>query len=147
MTLGWGWVGTVQDFLSTPHDRWLEALTRHHTELMGFRPDGGQVRAWRDEYDVMGEVLHDVLLVERDAARWGVAFEYELPLEGGRRPDVVVLAGGTVLVLEFKASPDRSQHISIKWPRTPETSPTTTRRPTTVPCGRSWCFRLRPSTP
>lgn len=31
-----------------------------------------------------------------------MAFEYELPLEGGRRPDVVVLAGETVVVLEFK---------------------------------------------
>jgi hypothetical protein len=33
---------------------------------------------------------------------WSVIFEFELPLEGGRRPDVVVLAGGAVLVIEFK---------------------------------------------
>jgi DUF2075 family protein len=36
------------------------------------------------------------------AADWSVVFEYELPLEGGRRPDVVVLAGEAVLVIEFK---------------------------------------------
>jgi hypothetical protein len=33
---------------------------------------------------------------------WSVVFEFELPLEGGRRPDVVVLAGEAVLVIEFK---------------------------------------------
>jgi hypothetical protein len=32
-----------------------------------------------------------------------VVFEYELPLEGGRRPDVVVLTGGSLAVLEFKS--------------------------------------------
>jgi hypothetical protein len=32
------------------------------------------------------------------------ASEYELPLEGERRPDVVVLTGDVVCVLEFKSS-------------------------------------------
>lgn len=36
------------------------------------------------------------------ADAWSVAFEFELPLESGRRPDVVVLAGDAVLVIEFK---------------------------------------------
>ena len=35
----------------------------------------------------------------------GIVFEFELPFEGGRRPDVVVLAGRSILVLEFKSSP------------------------------------------
>jgi hypothetical protein len=37
-----------------------------------------------------------------DIGDWGIAFEYELPRERGRRPDVVILAGYSVLVLEFK---------------------------------------------
>ena len=31
--------------------------------------------------------------------------EFELPFEGGRRPDIVVLAGSAVIVLEFKDEP------------------------------------------
>ena len=46
--------------------------------------------------------LRDVCVAEPDAVRWGVAFEFELPLENGRRPDVVVLAGDTIVVVEFK---------------------------------------------
>lgn len=49
--------------------------------------------------------LRDVCIAEPRAREWGVAFEYELPLEGGRRPDVVLLAGRAVLVLEFKQAP------------------------------------------
>src|SRR5205823_5830561 len=33
---------------------------------------------------------------------WTIIFEYELPRERGRRPDVIILAGDTILVLEFK---------------------------------------------
>lgn len=46
--------------------------------------------------------LRDVCVAAPDAQHWGVVFEFELPLEGGRRPDVVLLAGGAALVLEFK---------------------------------------------
>jgi len=35
---------------------------------------------------------------------WSVVFEFELPCEGGRRPDVVVLAGSSVVVIEFKST-------------------------------------------
>ena len=35
-------------------------------------------------------------------------FEYELPRERGRRPDLVVIAGGSIVVVEFKGYPDPS---------------------------------------
>jgi len=44
-------------------------------------------------------VLHDAL---RDLGDAYIIFEYELPRERGRRPDVVILVGPTVVVLEFK---------------------------------------------
>jgi len=50
----------------------------------------------------MRSSLRDVCIAEPGAQDWGVIFAFELPLEGGRRPDVVVLPGGAVLVLEFK---------------------------------------------
>jgi hypothetical protein len=33
----------------------------------------------------------------------GVVFEYEVPLERGHRPDVVILTGGSLAALEFKS--------------------------------------------
>ena len=43
-------------------------------------------------------------LVKRhpEARSWGLIFEYELPRERGRRPDVVVLTGCSLNVIEFK---------------------------------------------
>jgi hypothetical protein len=38
------------------------------------------------------------------ASEWGVILEWELPFEGGRRPDAVVLAGAMVVIIEFKDS-------------------------------------------
>jgi len=36
---------------------------------------------------------------------WFIVLEYELPREGGRRPDLVVLASGRIIVVEFKGFP------------------------------------------
>ena len=41
--------------------------------------------------------------VERQ--RSSLILEYELPFEGGRRPDAVLLLGGAIVVLEFKGGP------------------------------------------
>ena len=43
-----------------------------------------------------------VLDEETLAARFNALLEYELPREGGRRPDVVMLQNGIVVVVEFK---------------------------------------------
>ncbi len=106
---GWGWTGTVEQFLSTTLERWEQSLAAHHTQLLGYRPSESQFRAWRDEYDVSFAVFRACVLVRPNATGWGVAFEYELPLEGGRRPDVVVLAGGAIVVLEFKSEQRATQ--------------------------------------
>ncbi|HEV7846151.1 MAG TPA: DNA/RNA helicase domain-containing protein, partial [Thermoleophilaceae bacterium] len=58
--------------------------------------------AWRDEYRTMSGALAECITTYEDATAWSVVFEFELPFEGGRRPDVVVLAGETIAVLEFK---------------------------------------------
>lgn len=98
----WGWAGTVERFLESPDEVWLDALAAHHVGLTGQPPARTQVEAWREEGVLMRASLRDACIAEPDARHWGLAFEYELPLEGGRRPDVVVLAGRAVVVLEFK---------------------------------------------
>ena len=69
---------------------------------MGLPPSGEQVAAWRGEYEILGVTLREIAASIPRARQWSVIFEYELPREGGRRPDVVILTGSQVLVLEFK---------------------------------------------
>jgi DUF2075 family protein len=82
----------------------LGALERHHHHLWGAGPAQSQRQAWRDEYAAMQDALRSCArTLPGEAPHWGIVFEYELPLEGGRRPDVVVLAGRALVVLEFKS--------------------------------------------
>ena len=83
-------------------DTLVDALESHHRALMVEMPSQSQRTAWADEYRVMREALAVCVAKVSVAETWGIVFEYELPLEGGRRPDVVVLAGSTIVVLEFK---------------------------------------------
>ena len=101
----WGWASSVERFLSTPPSQILEALDGHHSRLLGYRAAGTQTAAWRQEEAAIRAALRACVSTDATiASRWSLVFEYELPLEGGRRPDVVVLAGGAIAVLEFKSS-------------------------------------------
>lgn len=100
----YGWAGSVAQFLETPQNVWLASLRSHHLGLYAEAPAKTQVTAWVDEHQVVTEALRKVCVARPDSTKWSVAFEYELPLEGGRRPDMVILAGDHVLVLEFKQS-------------------------------------------
>jgi hypothetical protein len=51
---------------------------------------------------VSAVALREVMATRPESAGWGLALEYELPRERGRRPDALALAGESVLVLEFK---------------------------------------------
>lgn len=102
MTSGWGWAGSAEQFLELNDDVVLGSLNRHHVALIGSPPSQSQRLAWKGELSTMRGALAEACRKDSEAAEWGLVFEYELPLEGGRRPDVVVLAGRTVVVLEFK---------------------------------------------
>lgn len=97
-----GWAGSVEQFLETTKEQWLQSLQRHHVDLLVQSPSGSQIDAWVEEYAITFSSLRDVCIAKPEATNWSIAFEYELPLEGGRRPDVVLLAGDNILVLEFK---------------------------------------------
>ena len=92
----YGWSGTFRAFLETERTVLLEALRR-------FVPDAGpsQVGAWRDSINVLHACVQALLPGAPVAVGWGLILEYELPLEA-RRADAVLLAGATVVVLEFK---------------------------------------------
>jgi hypothetical protein len=100
----------VADFCALTEAQLLDALEAHHRRLLGFPAAKAQRKAWRTEHAVLQDALRTCArALPEEAPGWGVVFEYELPLEGGRRPDVVVLAGRALIVLEFKSSSLPSQ--------------------------------------
>ena len=96
-----GWHGAVAAFID--EDRLAIQLA-----LEEFIHDAGesQKRAWKDSIRIMQGVLSAVKeeggrgtpVIDQD----GAILEYMLPMEGGRRPDMIVIENGCVLILEFK---------------------------------------------
>ena len=93
-------------FMQLRHEDWDAELRGHCVALTGEAPSTSQTDAWRGEHRALSNAF-----AEMDVDEWNVVFEFELPFEGGRRPDVVLLAGETIVVLEFKSTPliDASQ--------------------------------------
>jgi hypothetical protein len=61
-----------------------------------------QTRAWSDSIRVLKRECRSLMVARPDVSEWGLIFEYELPRERGRRPDVVLLTGPAAHVIEFK---------------------------------------------
>lgn len=101
----WGWAGNASDYLSASSDVVLDSLAEHHRGLLGAEPSGSQVRAWQSTDSLLRAALAHANTIHTGVDEWNVVFEYELPLEGGRRPDVLIFGGQTIFVLEFKESP------------------------------------------
>ena len=71
--------------------------------LQDFIPDASpqQVRAWDDSIPKLQTEVREVIEGESDAGRYTAILEYELPLDA-RRPDVILLVRGAIVVLELK---------------------------------------------
>lgn len=93
------WADTFPTLTATEPTALLDALA-------SFVPDASaeQHAAWRASVQVLQAQGTHVLRLHPPAERHAAVLEYELPREGGRRPDVVVLQNGTVVVLEFKST-------------------------------------------
>ncbi len=97
-----GWSGSVRQFLDAPESLVERALQDHISGLFGHGASLSQTEAWKEEIDVIKIAFRNLAISRQDCLNWSVVFEYELPLEGGRRPDVIVLGPGKVIILEFK---------------------------------------------
>jgi len=88
------WSGSVQEFLAAEPGSILRALTHHLRET-----GEPQLLAWRNSIETLTVGLKEAL---PQAAECGLVLEYELPRSGGRRPDLIFLNNGTILLVEFK---------------------------------------------
>lgn len=100
-----GWNGSVETFLRADTASVLDSLKQHQLDVMLMGADHLQIAAWIGSIEMLRRVFRQLLMDRPEAETWHIAFEYVLPRERGRRPDVIVLADDTILVLEFKESP------------------------------------------
>jgi DUF2075 family protein len=100
-----GWSGSIRKFLDHPQSLIEESLEQHLQGLLGFNAAGSQVEAWIEELEVLKRTFRDLSISKPSCLEWSLVLEYELPLEGGRRPDVIILGPNKIYVLEFKQDP------------------------------------------
>ncbi len=99
----WGWNSDLPTFYGVS-----PRVVR--LSLESFLRDAGppQRRAWTDSIPWLQEECRDLVRCEEGARRYTAILEYTLPRES-RRPDVILLEGGTVVVLELKGATEPSQ--------------------------------------
>ena len=94
-------VYNIRDFLKINVSTWGEGLKEHVNACMGEEASYSQRKAWFDSFNILRSQLKKIPQTKGfDNAK--IIFEYELPRERGRRPDVLILSGDNLLVLEFK---------------------------------------------
>lgn len=95
---------TVLHFLETPSSEVIGVLT---TSLIRKFPGDhtNQLASWEMQVDFLQGLLNKLTSRFRNVENWGILFEYPL-LRLERRLDVVILAGPSVIVVEFKVGAD-----------------------------------------
>ena len=104
-----GWTGSIGDFLASDREVWIASLDNHSQLSLGEAASQSNRGAWLNCYRVMQDQFRQIITGREDVREWGIAFEYELPREHGRRVDVAIIAGDSVILLEFKDFADTLQ--------------------------------------
>ena len=99
----WGWQGPISTFLSIDNLEVYKAIRDHHnSRFPDFEAGHAQRSAWIQTIESFQRALRDQSVVDIDN-QVRIVFEYELPGEGGRRPDVLFLfPTGDIFVIECK---------------------------------------------
>ncbi len=97
MDARYGWDSDFGVFTTADGDEVIRALQSFVRDA-----STSQVTAWGDEVSLLQAEGREVISADAAAAKFRAILEYQLPLEA-RRPDVILLQNGNVLVLEFKS--------------------------------------------
>ena len=103
------WHGSIRQFLDLEPEELLNTLCsaiykQTYAEALIYPNESStlpQIRAWQNSIQDLKQQLRPF----QDVNGY-VIFEYEIPRSGGRRPDVLLLLPGEILVLEFKGYDD-----------------------------------------
>ena len=95
-TTRYGWQSDFQDFRETPPQVIRERLSAFVTDAS---PE--QLRAWADSIAPLQSEVAKSIVTNALARDYSAILEYMLPMES-RRPDVILLVGGSVMIVELK---------------------------------------------
>ena len=90
---------TVTNFLETQESEWVYEMRSGFSEAYMLALGEVQVGVWKDGYRVLKRVLPKF---NQEHPNFHIVFEYSLPYESGRRPDVLLISNEYVIILEFK---------------------------------------------
>lgn len=90
---------TLEGFLNETKENWLRIMKSAFSDEYMMSLGKSQINAWEDCFVALQEQLPD--FNEEDPG-FSIIFEYALPYESGRRPDVILISEEFVLILEFK---------------------------------------------
>jgi len=100
----YGWLSDLPAFVQTEPRiirQTLEDFLQDHNV--------SQIRAWDTSIPIVQREGRYVLSEDERSQKFTIILEYELPRQGGRRPDVIVLENGVVAVIEFKGKESASE--------------------------------------
>ena len=97
-----GWFGTVENFIGSDRELILKKLIQWESTIFSKDSSPSQISAWENSINILHDRFKDLISVNQNSSKLTLIFEYILPREGGRRPDVVLLSKNNVLVFEFK---------------------------------------------
>tara|TARA_B100000378_G_scaffold78354_1_gene61158 strand:+ start:90 stop:1928 length:1839 start_codon:yes stop_codon:yes gene_type:complete len=93
-----GWCNTVEKFLQIDEEVITNNLKQNDFEQFSRNSSPQQISAWKNSIKILKNEFKNLA----NLAKYTIIFEYTLPREGGRRPDVILLSKNHVLIFEFK---------------------------------------------
>lgn len=100
----YGWLSDLPAFVETEPRiirQTLEDFLQDHNV--------SQIRAWDTSIPIVQHQGRYALSEDERSQKFTIILEYELPRQGGRRPDVIILENGVVAVIEFKGKGGASE--------------------------------------
>ncbi|MDM5264826.1 DNA/RNA helicase domain-containing protein [Bacillus wiedmannii] len=97
--MNYGWAGTIEQFKQLDVQFFVKQLLEHVYKTYTNDPKiASQKKAWIDSFNKLQDLFNR--FSNLDAS---LIFEYEILRGGGRRPDVILLINGYLIVLECKS--------------------------------------------
>ena len=93
------YANSIENFLNEEKSNWLNKMKKNFRENYNLELGELQIKAWDDSFEQLKKIL---VKIEEIKKNFNIIFEYELPYEGGRRIDVIILSNEKVFILEFK---------------------------------------------
>ena len=91
----------ISNFSNLDEDAFIGQLSLAHAQAGHQFLRKMQTTVWNEEYDLLKKLCEDLMARLPESANWHLVIEYTIPRRQ-KRPDVIILAGSVIFVLEFK---------------------------------------------